>query len=71
VDRRYYLVGDEDGGVGLYCRTCDHGGRPLAYYISGYPDGHPDPAVPSTRSVDELLSHRIRHDPEHPDDKEG
>jgi hypothetical protein len=59
---RYYLMGDEDGGVGLQCRDCDTGGRPVMYY--GYT--YPDPTMPITLSIDELFAARTRHDLTHP-----
>lgn len=31
LDQRFYLMGDEDSGVGLWCRNCHHNGRPIAY----------------------------------------
>ena len=34
LDRLTYLVGGEDGDVGLFCRLCDHGGRPIASLTS-------------------------------------
>jgi hypothetical protein len=59
---RYYLMGDEDAGVGLHCRDCDTGGIPVIYY--GY--GYPDPAIPVTQSIEALLSAARQHDAEHP-----
>jgi hypothetical protein len=32
VDEHCRLSGDEDCGVGVTCRTCDLGGKPVAYY---------------------------------------
>jgi len=37
-DDHLLLMGDEDGGVGINCRTCDRGGAPIAYY-EPYPGG--------------------------------
>ena len=31
LDRLTYVLGDEDSGVGLYCKICDHQGLPIAY----------------------------------------
>lgn len=61
-DGRYYLLGDEDAGVGLFCRDCDTGGIPVIYY-GGV---HPDPAIPVTESIDEFFAARSRHDMTHP-----
>jgi len=36
----FRLVGDEDTGVGLHCRTCDRGGLPVAYVC---PEGVANP----------------------------
>ena len=59
---RYYLLGDEDAGVGLHCRDCDTGGRPVMYY--GY--SYPDPTMPLTLSIDEFLAARSQHNMTHP-----
>ena len=63
-DGRYYLLGDEDAGVGLHCMDCDTGWIPVIYYG----DTHPNPAVPVTDSIDEFVSARGRHDMQHPAD---
>lgn len=44
---RYFLAGDEEGGVGLECRDHLGGGQPLAYYRS-YPG---PPVYPGTQVV--------------------
>lgn len=33
LDQQYYMMGDEDAGVGLHCKVCDRwrGGQPVAY----------------------------------------
>lgn len=50
-----YLVGDEDGGVGVNCRACDRGGKPLAY-VEGCCGNPYDPAdVPSLSTLDGIL----------------
>jgi hypothetical protein len=66
VDERkrepYYLVGDEDCGVGLNCSTCDTGGAPIAWY-DGYGLGNPYPEaeVPTAHTVAELVALGDRH----------
>lgn len=52
-----YLVGDEDGGVGLGCRLCDRGGKPLAYWPGCC--GNPYDDVPTMTTVDQL-QHQMR-----------
>lgn len=37
-DDAFYLMGDEDTGVGLNCRICDRGGLPVVYYTSSDDD---------------------------------
>ena len=63
LDDRFYLVGDEDTGVGIRCRDCDDGGRFLAYYDDGatrspYAD---DPAVEDVSTISGLLEMAFRH----------
>lgn len=31
IDTYFYMMGDEDGGVGLRCRFCNRGGAPVVY----------------------------------------
>jgi hypothetical protein len=56
LDQPYYLVGDEDCGVGLHCSTCDTGGRPIAWY-DGYGVGNPydETVVPTAHTVAQLV----------------
>ena len=54
---RLRLVGDEDAGVGIECRECRDGGRPLGYLGDRYAD---DKVVFVTR-VPELLAVGRRH----------
>jgi len=53
----YYLVGDEDCGVGLQCATCNTGGAPVVWY-AGYGVGNPYPEakVPTARTIAELVA---------------
>jgi hypothetical protein len=60
----FYLLGDEDGGVGLYCRTCAHAGRPVAYddhggVPYGLVEGGPD--VDDASTIAELLQAAVDH----------
>jgi hypothetical protein len=64
---RYYLLGDEDAGVGLHCLDCDTGGIPVIYYG----DSYPDPAIQVTQSIDEFFSARGQHDMKHPADADA
>lgn len=62
---RYYLLGDEDGGVHLGCRDCWAGGRPIAYYDSTNRSRPPyieDPLVENVAMITDLLSAADRHE---------
>lgn len=62
IDARFWLCGDEDGGVGLQCRACDRGGRPIAYYDrddSFYGD---DPEVENVTTIFGLLAAANYHE---------
>lgn len=60
---RYRLVGDEDCGVGLECRDCWDGGRPIAYYAGGVKSPYADdPAVADLATVPSLLAVMVRHE---------
>jgi hypothetical protein len=63
VDEHCWLSGDEDGGVDVQCRTCDLGGKPVAYYpgISG----NPYPDVPTATGIFELYVLANKHVREH------
>lgn len=65
IDARFYLVGNEDCGVGIGCRDCWDGGRPLAYYDSGdtraYAD---DPAVENVSTISGMVAAAARHERE-------
>lgn len=54
---RLRLVGDEDAGVGIECRECWDGGRPLGYLGDPYADDR----VVFVTSVPELLAVGRRH----------
>ncbi len=58
IDSVFYLMGDEDGGVGLQCRLCDLGGRPVTYY--GH-DPYPSPEVVSVTTITDFLSAGVAH----------
>lgn len=60
LDQRFHLSGDEDGGVGLHCRPCFDGGRPLAYYESSG-DVCVDPAVPTVATIPGLWAQAADH----------
>ncbi len=57
---RYFLAGDEDGGVELGCRDHVNAGQPLGYY--GGMDRYPDPAVPCVSTVPALLDIAAQHE---------
>lgn len=59
---RYYFHGDENLGVGLYCRDHPDGGRPLGYYegLGRYGDS----TVPSVTTMPALLDIAARHEAE-------
>lgn len=60
---RLLLLGDEDTGVGIQCRDCWDGGRPLGYLG----DPFKDDLVTFVTSVPELLAVGRRHlDEKHP-----
>jgi hypothetical protein len=51
------LVGDEDCGVGVNCRLCDTGGRPVAWYDGyGVANPYPDGEVPTAHTITELVA---------------
>jgi hypothetical protein len=52
---RFRLVGDEDCGVGLDCRDCDRGGKPIAYYGGITPAYPGDAEVVQCDSISGLL----------------
>lgn len=60
-----YLVGDEDCGVGLYCRRCDdenwQGGRPLAYGFGITANPYPEDQTRSVSTLAELIAFAEHH----------
>ena len=65
LDSRFYFVGDEDCGVGLGCRDCWDGGRPLAYYDCGGASPYKDDAlVEDVTTISGFLSVATRHERE-------
>lgn len=65
LDNRFYFVGDEDCGVGLGCRDCWDGGRPLAYYDrNGHSPYKDDPLVEDVTTISGLLAVATRHERE-------
>jgi hypothetical protein len=59
LDQRFHLMGDEDTGVGLYCRDCFDGGRPLAY-LSGL-GAYDDLKVASVPTIPALWAEAAKH----------
>ncbi|MEV0382407.1 hypothetical protein [Nonomuraea sp. NPDC050643] len=55
-----YLMGDEDGGVGIHCRTHHDGGRPLAYY-DRTGSAYPDPEVANVSAIPSLWAKAVDH----------
>lgn len=66
VSARFYLSGDEDCGVSLYCRDCWDGGRPIAYYDStrANPPYWDDERVENVTTISQLVTVAQRHDRE-------
>lgn len=59
---RFYLSGDENCGVSLYCRDCWDGGRPLAYYDPhGSSPYTGDALVENVTTISQLLNVATRH----------
>lgn len=70
LDQNFYMLGDTDCGVSLYCRPCWDGGRPIAYY-STEPETNPylgDNRVAKPATIPALIAsaaqHRAEHHPE-------
>lgn len=65
IPERFYLVGDEDCGVGLCCSDCWDGGRPLAYYTRSTTESYDayinDPLVTNVNTIADLLACGQRH----------
>lgn len=60
LDQRFHLSGDEDGGVGLHCRPCFDGGRPLAYYERNG-STLSDPEVANVATIPALWATAVDH----------
>ncbi|HLU96973.1 MAG TPA: hypothetical protein VKZ89_09065 [Thermobifida alba] len=63
LDHTFYLVGDVECGVSLYCRPCWDGGRPIAYYSTD-PDMNPylgDNRVAKPDTIPGLFAAAARH----------
>jgi hypothetical protein len=62
LDQRFYLLGDEDCGVSLYCRECPDGGRPLAYHSTSEPNAYQgDPKVAKPSTIAALFGEAANH----------
>jgi len=59
VDTHCYLVGDEDCGVGIYCRTCR--GLLIAYYSGILLAGDPYPDVPTATGIFQIYPVALKH----------
>lgn len=57
----FYLSGDEDTGVNLYCRKCNHRGRPVAYYVGIAPAWHDDSEIVEVYTLADLLEAAHTH----------
>lgn len=61
LDGRYYLQGDEDGGVSMMCLLCDRGGLPVAYLTTAGDRSWQGTDVIVAYSIDELLRSASMH----------
>lgn len=59
VDVHVWLQGDEDGGVGAQCRTCDRGGEAVAWY--GLPNPYDEDRVPTALTIYGLYMLALQH----------
>jgi len=55
LDKYFTMMGDEDGGVELNCRTCKRDGLPIAYYSSFESSSYKDTEVILVQSINALL----------------
>ena len=64
LDARFWLSGDDEGNVGLRCRTCETGGQPIAYYdrFDPRPLYRDNPAVENVTTIFDLLAAAGRHE---------
>lgn len=63
IDTRYYLSGGRSGGVGICCRLCWDGGRPLGYYSDDPKPPYTDePAVKNVTTISDLIGAALTHE---------
>lgn len=55
LDQYFTMLGDEDGGVELNCRTCKREGLPVAYYACFDSPAYKDTEVIIVKSINALL----------------
>jgi hypothetical protein len=61
-DTYLYLMGDEDGDVGLQCRECDRGGLPVVFYTTNKKvTGYQDASVIVVHSILDLVMEGTNH----------
>ena len=65
VDVHCRLVGDEDCGVGIECRTCDLGGQPIAYHPGLDVNPYPEAEVPTATGIFHLYLLANKHVRDH------
>jgi hypothetical protein len=62
LDQHLRLVGDEDCGVGVNCRSCDTGGAPVVWYAGyGLDNPYPEAEVPTANTIGELVDLGLQH----------
>lgn len=61
IDRYFYLMGDEDGDVGLGCRFCDRGGAPIVYLSSTPYNPYENTDVILVREISDMMLAGARH----------
>ena len=62
IDQYFYLVGDEDGGVGMMCRECDRRGLPIIQYeISPAYEPYKGTDVIVVHSVSDMFAPATKH----------
>jgi hypothetical protein len=62
VDEHCHLVGDEDCGVGVACRTCDLGGQPIAYHPGISENPYPESSICTCWQLSTCVSTTGRRD---------
>lgn len=61
LDKYFYLLGDEDGDVGLQCRECDRGGLPVVHYSGAGSNPYPKTDVVFVMRIGRLLDAGLAH----------